>query len=97
MLSSEGTPVPRIDLRASLLTQDCELADVVLESVRDKLQTQAVRVILAACSLVFRKMLFSEFAEAGKSTMSLSDVRGCTIERIVEYCYTDAVEMLRCP
>lgn len=53
----------------------------------------AVRALLAARSAVMRKMLFA-FAEGQRRVVTVSEMQGATIKAVIEYCYTDQVEML---
>ena len=68
-----------------------EFSDVTLEGT-DGEHVQAHRIILAARSKVFKKLLFGDFAEA-KDALVPVGFEGNVLHAIVEYCYTDKVSM----
>jgi len=94
MSDAEGSALAT-DLRVALLGGNAdELADVHLESAVDGERVPAVRALLAARSAVMRKMLFGAFAEGQRRVVTVSEMQGATIKAVIEYCYTDQVEML---
>jgi hypothetical protein len=75
----------------SLLT-DKELSDLKLKGT-DGVLVPAVRAMVAARSLVFRGMLYGDFAEAKQSVVDVQ-YSGEVLEAIVEYIYSDTATIL---
>jgi hypothetical protein len=70
-----------------------DFSDVTLEGT-DGEHIQAHRVILAARSKVFQKLLFGDFAEAKDAVIPVG-FEGSVLHAIVEYCYTDKVSLCK--
>jgi hypothetical protein len=73
---------------ASLLRDKC-MCDVVL--VVDGLEFDAHRVLLAACSEYFRKLLGSDWKEGRETRVCLEDVDSTSFSHILNFIYTGRV------
>ncbi|KAA0156166.1 hypothetical protein FNF31_05936 [Cafeteria roenbergensis] len=66
-------------------------ADVWLESLVDGTRVAAHRFVLATRSARFRRVLTSSMREAHSDVISIPDVDGETLRRLVEFLYTDGI------
>jgi hypothetical protein len=95
MTTSEATAQEdedSLDCAIRHLLSNESLADVNLQGT-DGITLPAHRLILAARSQVFEKLLFGNFAEASNSLVRIG-YDGRVLQAIVEYCYTDKVALL---
>ena len=76
----------------NLFETDSSFCDVELIGT-DSERVAAHRTILAARSKVFETLLYGQFSEASKPSVSLG-YSGYVLRMIAEYCYTDHIKLL---
>lgn len=77
-----------------LLLVDDELSDLTLQG-NDGNIVKANRCILAARSIIFRKMLYGDFQEATNNVIKINAFTGNVLQALVEYIYTDTSCVLK--
>ncbi|CAB9499143.1 Kelch-like protein diablo [Seminavis robusta] len=93
MNNSSAKEISRDEMLASFLTDEA-LNDVTLKG-NDGVEVFANRFLLSARSPVFRAMFLGKFREASSPVVEI-DFRGCVLQAVVEYIYTDRAGMTSC-